>query len=109
VAALLFFTHIPDHVQKESPRTVLPTLHKKLDIIGFVIFAPASIMLLLAVQWGGNKYPVSILLYHIRFDTYAYNFGAASGIVQSSLASSLAPERTPWSGSDGTITRKIRQ
>jgi hypothetical protein len=56
VAALLVFVNVPEPVPKPAPRTVLPVLHKKLDLIGFIIFAPASIMLLLAVQWGGNEY-----------------------------------------------------
>lgn len=56
VAALLIFLRIPDQILKQPPRKVLPTLHKKLDLVGFALFAPASIMVLLAVQWGGNQY-----------------------------------------------------
>ncbi len=55
VAIILVLTNIRDAVTKPAPRAVLPTLHKKLDLIGFTLFAPASIMVLLAVQWGGNK------------------------------------------------------
>ena len=32
------------------------TILKELDIIGFALFAPAAIQLLLALQWGGIRY-----------------------------------------------------
>lgn len=31
-------------------------MHKELDLVGFALFAPAAIMLLLALQYGGNQY-----------------------------------------------------
>lgn len=31
-------------------------MHRELDLIGFALFAPAAIMLLLALQYGGNEY-----------------------------------------------------
>jgi hypothetical protein len=36
--------------------SVLRTLHTSLDLFGFAIFAPALIMLLLALQWGGSTF-----------------------------------------------------
>lgn len=36
--------------------SVLRTLPAKLDLIGFAIFAPAAIQLLLALQYGGIKF-----------------------------------------------------
>lgn len=36
--------------------SILPQLQKHLDLFGFAILAPAIIMLLLALQYGGNKY-----------------------------------------------------
>lgn len=56
VFAALFFVHVPTQVPKAKASTVWSSLHKKLDLIGFTIFAPAAIMLLLAVQYGGNQF-----------------------------------------------------
>ena len=42
---------------KPKPSAVVKELHKKLDLIGFALFAPAAIMFLLALQYGGNTYP----------------------------------------------------
>ena len=57
VAVLLGFVRVPDQIEKPKAMAVLRDIHTKLDLIGFVVFAPAAIMLLLAVQWGGNQYP----------------------------------------------------
>ena len=51
---MLVFIRIPDQNVKDKPSVVIRQLHKKLDLVGFVLFAPAVIMLLLALQWGGN-------------------------------------------------------
>ncbi|RAH76889.1 MFS general substrate transporter [Aspergillus japonicus CBS 114.51] len=57
VGALLLFTRIPDQKPKPPAREVLQSLFlQKFDLVGFVLFAPASIMLLLALQYGGNSY-----------------------------------------------------
>jgi hypothetical protein len=48
---------IPDPIPKLPPIAVLRTLHTKLDFIGFAGFAGATIMLLMAIQFGGNQYP----------------------------------------------------
>ncbi|PLN79467.1 major facilitator superfamily domain-containing protein [Aspergillus taichungensis] len=57
IAALFIFTRVPDPTPKEPPTAVLRTLHNKLDFVGFVLFAGAVIMLLLAVQYGGHQFP----------------------------------------------------
>jgi hypothetical protein len=55
VAILLFLVHIPDLTVK-APfslallRKVLP----ELDLFGFALFAPAAVMFLLAIQFGGD-------------------------------------------------------
>ncbi|ETS76724.1 hypothetical protein PFICI_12111 [Pestalotiopsis fici W106-1] len=55
---ILVFLSIPDLTVK--PPFTLALVRKtipELDLIGFSLFAPASIMFLLALQWGGNNYP----------------------------------------------------
>ncbi|KKK15676.1 hypothetical protein P175DRAFT_0498759 [Aspergillus ochraceoroseus IBT 24754] len=56
VAVLLVFTHIPEQRKKGRAVEVLPTFFKTFDLVGFVLFAPAAIMFLLALEYGGNKY-----------------------------------------------------
>lgn len=58
VLLLLLFIHVPDLTEKEPftldlVRRTIP----ELDLVGFVLFAPATIMCLLALQWGNNEYP----------------------------------------------------
>src|SRR5450756_1168782 len=57
-AILLFLVHIPDRLDKNRTEkaTVLATL-SKLDIGGFFLFAPCATMFLMALEWGGTKYP----------------------------------------------------
>jgi hypothetical protein len=52
----LVFTRIPEQREKGRAIEVLPTFFKTFDILGFVLFAPAAIQLLLALQYGGNQY-----------------------------------------------------
>ncbi|OAQ99098.1 hypothetical protein LLEC1_02361 [Akanthomyces lecanii] len=47
-------TNIPDkrkYVQSPGKLTL-----KKMDMLGFVLFAPAAVMILLALEFGGNRY-----------------------------------------------------
>ncbi|KAL5344110.1 major facilitator superfamily domain-containing protein [Aspergillus crustosus] len=59
VAVLLLFTRIPEQRKKLPALTVLPTFFQTFDLIGFALFAPAAIMFLLALEYGGNEYPWS--------------------------------------------------
>lgn len=56
VAAGLFFVTIPDRIVKTDTKPTLLSVLKKLDLVGFALFAPTAIQLLLALQWGGNEY-----------------------------------------------------
>ena len=55
VAIMLLFIQIPDS-DKTRDESILATIWHKLDLVGFCIFAPAIIQLLLALEWGGNEY-----------------------------------------------------
>ncbi len=48
--------HIPEQVHKDPPLAVLRQLPRYLDLVGFVLFAPFIVMLLLAMQFGGNEF-----------------------------------------------------
>jgi hypothetical protein len=53
---LLVFVEIPDQAKKPPITAAMHTILHKLDLIGFVLFAPAAIQLLLALEYGGNEY-----------------------------------------------------
>ena len=55
MALLLLSIEIPDQVSKVKG-DVIETIFHKLDLIGFVLFAPAGIELLLAIEYGANQY-----------------------------------------------------
>ncbi|KAG9233292.1 major facilitator superfamily [Amylocarpus encephaloides] len=57
VAGILFLIHIPDRTVKRTSHSSILSVFKELDVIGFALFAPAAIMFLLALQWGGTFYP----------------------------------------------------
>jgi hypothetical protein len=52
VAVLLVFVRLPGKVNFPSWRTLVTDL----DLLGFTLFAPAMIQLLLALQYGGNRH-----------------------------------------------------
>ncbi|KAK1480917.1 major facilitator superfamily transporter [Colletotrichum tamarilloi] len=52
-AAMLFLIHIPSKITKPVSLVQIP---RYLDLPGFALFAPAAIMFLLALQFGGNDY-----------------------------------------------------
>ncbi|KAH8432705.1 uncharacterized protein LDX57_010332 [Aspergillus melleus] len=57
VAVLLIFTKMPEQVPKRPPMEVFrDNFIRKFDFLGFALFAPAAIQLLLALQYGGHVY-----------------------------------------------------
>ncbi|OAP64273.1 hypothetical protein AYL99_00245 [Fonsecaea erecta] len=76
VICTLLSLPIPEQVKKEPVRPNLKAIvTKELDLVGFAIFAPACIMFLLALIWGGNQYrwdsSVIIGLFCGAFGTFA--------------------------------------
>ena len=58
VAALaMVFLRIPEETIKPKPWILLPRIHHYLDLVGFFLFAPAVLQLLLALQFGSQAYP----------------------------------------------------
>ena len=55
-AAILVFAHIPEVRLKQPVRAVLGDFLHLFDVFGFMLIAPSTIMLLLALQYGGNAH-----------------------------------------------------
>ncbi|KAI1800663.1 efflux pump [Daldinia bambusicola] len=55
-ALVILLVRIPEQMPKQKPLVVLSRLHHYLDLVGFALFAPAVLQLLLALQYGGNEY-----------------------------------------------------
>jgi hypothetical protein len=52
----LSLIHIPRQEHQYPITSTIQDTLKSLDLVGFVLFAPAAIMFLLALEWGGNAY-----------------------------------------------------
>lgn len=57
----LLLIRIPETLKsstaKTSSRATVASIITKFDLVGFGIFAPLAVMLLLALEWGGTKLP----------------------------------------------------
>lgn len=57
-ALTILVLRIPEPTIKPRALSLLPRLHHHhLDLVGFILFAPAILELLLALQFGGRTYP----------------------------------------------------
>ncbi|KAE8153599.1 major facilitator superfamily domain-containing protein [Aspergillus avenaceus] len=56
VAIMLAFVNIPEVLPKQKFTTAIRALPGQLDLVGFALFAPSAIQLLLALQYGGNQF-----------------------------------------------------
>ncbi|CAI7632202.1 unnamed protein product [Penicillium palitans] len=56
VAPLLILTPLPGHDGKQYEGQTLLSSLKRLDLLGFAMFAGAAIQVLLALNWGGSSY-----------------------------------------------------
>ncbi|THV76873.1 MFS general substrate transporter [Aureobasidium pullulans] len=57
VAVILFFAPVPAGPEKTVDKKFhAGTFLRSLDLVGFALFAPAIIQILLALQWGGTQY-----------------------------------------------------
>jgi MFS family permease len=54
VACILLIIHIPQGIKPKARLANFSQVFHTLDVIGFTIFAPAIIMFLLALSWGGT-------------------------------------------------------
>lgn len=53
----MVFINIPDQFPKPPIKAAAKTILHELDLIGFVLFSPAAIQLLLALEYGAGSYP----------------------------------------------------
>lgn len=53
----LFLFRVPEQTRKRPAMAILRELHRHLDLVGFCLFAPAVLQLILALQYGGTTFP----------------------------------------------------
>lgn len=57
VIAITALCRVSDPTPKPPLGEAFRQLPSRLDLIGFLLFAPACVMLLVAISWGGTTYP----------------------------------------------------
>jgi MFS family permease len=102
--AYILIISLPDRVSKPPPLSIARMIHHHLDLVGFSLLAPSVILLLLALQWGGNKYawnsPTVIGLFcgagAIFFIWLVWNYRLGDTAL---IPSSMARKQSVWSSS----------
>lgn len=56
IIAGLVFISVPDHLSKPPFRYAFTNAVEEFDLVGVSLFAPATVMFFLALQYGGNQY-----------------------------------------------------
>lgn len=103
VAILLMLINIPDRTVKTDAKSTIRTIIERFDIVGFVLFAPFAIQLLLALQWGGSRYSWDtakiIGLFCGSFGTFcvflAWEYRQGDGAM---IPFSMVRQKIVWSG-----------
>ncbi|KAL9105861.1 MAG: hypothetical protein Q9227_009024 [Pyrenula ochraceoflavens] len=99
---ILFFFKSPNR-ELDSSLTLKAKL-RKLDLLGVLIFIPAIVCVLLALQWGGSKYSWSnarIIVLLVLFGLLMMSFVALQWWEgeKATVPSSIIKQRTLWSTS----------
>ena len=68
---IILLVAIPEQTAKPPLQEILPQLHKRLDLVGFCLFAPACTIFLIALNFGGT--------------TFAWNSGIVLGLLCGSV------------------------
>lgn len=55
LACCIAAVHIPEQMPKPPPLAAVRTIHRELDLVGFVAFSGAAVELLLALQYAGGS------------------------------------------------------
>jgi MFS family permease len=55
IVALLVFYHPPESASKEQSQSIIQKI-KQLDLTGCTLFIPSIVMVMLALEWGGERY-----------------------------------------------------
>ena len=88
----LFFTHIPDETLKPPfSLALLRSIVPDLDLTGFALFAPTTVMFLLALEWGSTEHgwssPIVIGLFAgsgatlILFSLWEWHVGGEKALI----------------------------